>query len=103
MALHAFVADFPSDAHEFAQAGEDARLGRLAEVLRDLRLAIPLQATYLGSFIRLKNRVGKVVSQEEFAEAIGVSRCWYGMLESALPHFSHLILKTISTPPSEAP
>lgn len=54
----------------------------LGKFLKESRLAIPLDATTLGSFVRLGNRVGKIVSQEEFAEAIGVSRCWYGMLES---------------------
>lgn len=59
----------------------DERLQRLNDFLRECRLGIPIETKSLGRFIRLPNRIGKIVSQEELAEAIGVSRCWYGMLE----------------------
>jgi transcriptional regulator with XRE-family HTH domain len=36
----------------------------------------------LGPHLRLPVRRGKLVTQEEIAEAIGVSRVWYAMLES---------------------
>jgi DNA-binding XRE family transcriptional regulator len=57
------------------------RLRRLSQALRRWRLSIPAETKALGGFVRLPNRIGKIVSQEEFAEAIGVSRCWYGLLE----------------------
>lgn len=60
---------------------ETARLSRFSQRLRHYRLGIPVETKALGDFVRLPNRIGKIVSQEEFAEAIGVSRCWYGFLE----------------------
>jgi transcriptional regulator with XRE-family HTH domain len=36
-------------------------------------------------YLRLPMRVGKVVTQEEVAEAVGISRQWYAMLESDHP------------------
>ena len=58
------------------------RLHCFSEFLRCRRLAIPVETKSLGAFVRLPKRIGKIVSQEELAEAIGVSRCWYGMLEA---------------------
>lgn len=66
--------------NNFARNGERER--RFGQVLRQLRNDIPWDASSLGDFVRLRNRVGKAVSQDEIAEALGVSRCWYGMLES---------------------
>jgi transcriptional regulator with XRE-family HTH domain len=37
----------------------------------------------LGPFVRGEKRRGKRVTQEELAEALGVTREWYGLLESA--------------------
>ncbi len=64
---------------------DNERLRRFSEFLRHCRLSIPAETKTLGTFARLPNRIGKVVTQEEFAEAIGVSRCWYGMLETGRP------------------
>lgn len=64
---------------------DDERLHRFSEFLRRCRLGIPVETKALGNFVRLSNRIGKIVSQEEFAEAIGVSRCWYGLLEAGRP------------------
>ena len=64
---------------------DDERLQRFSESLREYRLAIPVETKALGDFARLPSRVGKIVSQEELAEAVGVSRCWYGMLEVGRP------------------
>ena len=50
--------------------------------LKEQRRRIPRDARSLGRYLRLPARRGKVVTQEEFAEAIGVSRVWYAMLES---------------------
>ena len=70
---------------EHTQGDEDERQRRFGDFLRRHRLAIPVEAKALGSFVRLPNRLGKAVSQEEFAEAIGVSRSWYGLLETGRP------------------
>jgi transcriptional regulator with XRE-family HTH domain len=64
------------------QSSDDYRPCRFARVLRDARLAIPPQAASLGNVLRLPCRVGKAVSQEEVAEAVGISRVWYVRLES---------------------
>jgi transcriptional regulator with XRE-family HTH domain len=50
--------------------------------LKEQRRRIPRDAPSLGRYLRLPARRGKVVTQEELAEAIGVSRVWYAMLES---------------------
>jgi len=39
-------------------------------------------AVTLGNFLRHGDRVGKPVTQEEVAEAIGISRVWYATIES---------------------
>lgn len=50
--------------------------------LKEHRRLLPREATALGPYPRLPIRRGKFVTQEEIAEAIGVSRVWYAMLES---------------------
>jgi len=50
--------------------------------LKEHRGLISRGATALGPHPRLPARHGKGVTQEEIAEAIGVSRVWYAMLES---------------------
>ena len=64
------------------QSTDDYRPCRFARVLRDARLAIPPEAVSLGNVLRLPCRVGKAVSQEEVAEAVGISRVWYVRLET---------------------
>lgn len=64
------------------QSTDDYRPCRFARVLRDARLAIPPEAASLGNVLRLPCRVGKAVSQEEVAEAVGISRVWYVRLET---------------------
>jgi transcriptional regulator with XRE-family HTH domain len=54
----------------------------LATFLKTLRLRIPPDSTTIGSWRRLPKRLGRPVSQEEIAEALGVSRNWYRRLES---------------------
>jgi len=53
--------------------------------LKDLRRRIDPAIVMLGEYERLTSRRGKAVSQEELAEAVGVSRGWYGLLESGAP------------------
>jgi transcriptional regulator with XRE-family HTH domain len=64
---------------------EEERPQRLADVLRDARRLVPPAATSLGMVVRHPGRIGKPLSQEEVAEAVGVSRVWYAMLESGRP------------------
>jgi transcriptional regulator with XRE-family HTH domain len=44
-----------------------------------------LECKSLGQYLRLPVRVGKPVTQEEVAEAAGISRQWYAMMESDRP------------------
>jgi transcriptional regulator with XRE-family HTH domain len=55
----------------------------LALFLNALRRRIDRDVRALGPYVRLPGRVGKRVTQEEIAEAIGVCREWYAVLESA--------------------
>jgi DNA-binding XRE family transcriptional regulator len=57
----------------------------VSDLLRSLRLRVDPHARMLGEHERLDSRRGRRVSQEELAEAIGVSRCWYGLLETGAP------------------
>jgi DNA-binding XRE family transcriptional regulator len=50
--------------------------------LRALRCRIPPETETLGAWKRLPVRRGRRVTQEEAAEAVGVSRNWYRRLES---------------------
>jgi transcriptional regulator with XRE-family HTH domain len=63
--------------------------------LKEQRRRIPRDASFLGRYARLPARHGKFVTQEELAEAIGVSRVWYAMLESgtALKTSSRLLAR----------
>ena len=53
----------------------------IRSLLRGLRGRVDPAARNLGEHERLRSRQGKAVSQEELAEAVGVSRGWYAMLE----------------------
>lgn len=50
--------------------------------LKTMRGRIAPESSTLGPFERLPSRRGRRVTQEELAEAIGVSRGWYRMLET---------------------
>ncbi len=50
--------------------------------LKMLRERIPPESATLGSWKRQPLRCGRPVSQEEMAEAVGVSRNWYRRLEN---------------------
>lgn len=80
-----FAAASSSPPRDDGDMDDDVRPKIFGDVLRRCRLAIPVEAKTLGPFTRLSNRVGKAVSQEEFAEAIGISRSWYGFLEIGRP------------------
>jgi transcriptional regulator with XRE-family HTH domain len=51
--------------------------------LKLLRRRIDPNAHVLGPYVRLSHVVGKRITQDELAEAIGISRQWYAVLESA--------------------
>jgi transcriptional regulator with XRE-family HTH domain len=69
----------------------------MGALLKEHRRLIPRDATSLGPYVRLPVRHGKGVTQEEIAEAIGVSRVWYAMLESgAALHTSPRLLARLA-------
>jgi len=53
--------------------------------LKTLRRRVPRDTTALGGHERLGSRRGRAVTQEELAEAVGVSRGWYARLENGVP------------------
>jgi DNA-binding XRE family transcriptional regulator len=53
-----------------------------ASFLKTHRQDIPSDSATLGSWERLPARRGRRVTQEEIAEAVGISRNWYRRLES---------------------
>jgi peroxiredoxin/DNA-binding XRE family transcriptional regulator len=84
-AFTSLEAAWSSTVQNHAQGNEDERARDFGDFLRRCRQEIPVETKALGTFVRLPNRVGKAVSQEELAEAIGVSRSWYGLLETGRP------------------
>jgi transcriptional regulator with XRE-family HTH domain len=55
------------------------------ELLRELRRrrqAILPESRFIGEFTRSSHHVGRRVTQEELAEALGISREWYSALEN---------------------
>jgi DNA-binding XRE family transcriptional regulator len=54
----------------------------LSALLREHRGAVSPLSTKLGPFPRRPDRIGKAVTQVELAEAVGVSRVWYTLLET---------------------
>jgi hypothetical protein len=71
---------------------------RLKALLRHFRVRIDPSQKDLGPQARLPWRRGKPVTQEELAECIGVSRYWYGMLESERPvRVSTVLLDRLAT------
>jgi transcriptional regulator with XRE-family HTH domain len=57
---------------------------QLGSFLKQLRTRIDPETMMLGPHFRLSSRRGHLVSQEELAESIGVSRVWYSKLEAGL-------------------
>ena len=56
--------------------------GDVGTFLNGLRRRLSSATPTLGEFDRVESRRGKRISQEEIAEAVGVSRGWYQRLES---------------------
>ena len=55
---------------------------RLSDFLRACRSRIPMESCSLGRFQRGRAHVGKPVTQGEVAEACGISRQWYVLMEN---------------------
>lgn len=64
---------------------QDERHDDIRLFLRSLRRRLAPDTRVLGSHERLSSRRGRAVSQEELAEAVGVSRGWYALLENGAP------------------
>ncbi len=58
---------------------------QLSGLLKRCRARLDPARPALGPFLRLPNRIGKAITQEEVAEAAGITRQWYAMLESDRP------------------
>ncbi len=71
--------------------------GAIPTLLKQWRRRIDPGTTMLGEHRRLNSRHGKAVSQEELAEAIGVSREWYACLESGAKRPSVPVLDRLAT------
>jgi transcriptional regulator with XRE-family HTH domain len=56
---------------------------QLAVFLRERRRGIDRNIRFLGDSPRQRTRWGMLVTQEEIAEALGVSRVWYASFESS--------------------
>jgi transcriptional regulator with XRE-family HTH domain len=67
-------------AHEGGRKAEAS--AELGAFVKRCRARIHPESRSLGPYLRFPTRVGKAVTQEEIAEAAGISRPWYGMLES---------------------
>lgn len=68
-----------------------------ASFLKTRRRNIPPDSVTLGSWERLPVRRGRRVTQEEIAEAVGISRNWYRRLESGdAPRASAKLLARIA-------
>lgn len=68
-----------------------------ASFLKTRRRRIPPHSARLGSWERLPVRRGRRVTQEEIAEALGISRNWYRRLESGdAPRASAKLLDRIA-------
>lgn len=60
--------------------------------LREHRQRISPDVEKLGDYRRTRDRIGKPVTQEEFAEAVDVSRTWYSLLEAGTATASSALL-----------
>ena len=65
--------------------------------LKATRQRIPREAVALGSWKRLPAQRGRRVTQEEIAEAVGVSRNWYRRLESGAVRASTKLLDRLAS------
>jgi len=73
------------DAFEMMNVTQGNRRENLRSFLKDLRRRLDPNTALLGDHERISSRRGRRISQEEIAEATGVSRGWYVSLESGKP------------------
>lgn len=76
---------------EFVEAQDEFGL-----FLKALRERIPPETVTLGPWKRLPVRRGRRVTQEEVAEAVGVSRNWYRRLEAGAVRASMKLLSRLA-------
>ena len=62
--------------------GATAEPGTTGELLKRCRQRLSSNTRLLGVCLRAPVRIGKTVTQEEVAEAAGISRVWYAMMEN---------------------
>jgi transcriptional regulator with XRE-family HTH domain len=74
-----------SECGAFDASTDDERRRALSAFLLNRRQRIDANATRVGTYIRRENRIGRPFTQEEVAEALDVSRQWYGALELSSP------------------
>lgn len=74
----------------------ESRSSALGLFFKQRRTQLPVQAQAIGPHPRLKVRVGRPVTQEEIAEAIGVSRVWYATIEAGRGDVSRQLLARIA-------
>jgi len=63
-------------------SGTLAEPGTLGDLLKRCRQRLGPRSSSLGMCVRAPVRIGKAVTQEEVAEAAGISRVWYAMIET---------------------
>jgi transcriptional regulator with XRE-family HTH domain len=80
--------------HEPVENDEQERLSGL---LKRCRARISPERASLGPYLRRPLRIGRTVTQEEVAEAVGISRIWYAKLEGDRPpNVSAAVLRRIA-------
>jgi transcriptional regulator with XRE-family HTH domain len=73
---------------------DEAREVALHRFVRERRIRLAPESELLGERPRLPNRVGKLVTQEELAESLGISRGWYARFEAGAPAGFSILLVT---------
>jgi hypothetical protein len=81
---------------------DQERRRRLSAFLLNRRQRVNSNAVRVGTYARPESRIGRPLTQEEVAEALGVSRQWYGALERALSPRGHL-RRRLPRPESSTP
>ena len=76
---------------------------QIPSLLKQLRGRLDPATAMLGKHERLNSRRGRAVSQEELAEAIGVSREWYACLESGSKRPSVAVIDRLATALNASP
>lgn len=79
------------------------RRSEIPSLLKMLRGRLDPSTATLGGHKRLNSRRGKAVSQEELAEAIGVTREWYACLETGAKRPSVPMLDRLATALNASP